>query len=128
MDYGFRKELPGTSFDRAVDRVTALLKDEGFGILTSIDVKSTFKEKLDVEFKPYVILGACNPQLAHKALNADEAIGLLLPCNVVVAERGDGAEVAIIRPRAMLSIAGAPEVAEIAEEAEARLSRVFERL
>jgi uncharacterized protein (DUF302 family) len=123
-----RKELPGTSFDAAVERVTAALKDEGFGVLTTIDVKATMKEKLDVDFKSYVILGACNPNLAHQALTMDDTIGLLLPCNVVVAETADGSEVAIARPRAMLSVAGEESMGDFADEAEARLSRVIEAL
>ncbi len=127
-DYGMRKELPGTSFDAAVERVTAALKDEGFGVLTTIDVKATMKEKLDVDFKSYVILGACNPNLAHQALTMDDTIGLLLPCNVVVAETADGSEVAIARPRAMLSVAGEESMGDFADEAEARLSRVIEAL
>ncbi len=127
-DYGLRKELPGTSFGDAVARVTESLKGEGFGVLTTIDVKATFKEKLDVDHRPYVILGACNPHLAHQALSTDETIGLLLPCNVVVAETESGSEVAIARPEAMLSIADIPQIRQVAEEAEARLRRVFELL
>jgi uncharacterized protein (DUF302 family) len=128
-DYGLRKELPGTSFSDAIDRVTAALKGEGFGVLTTIDIKATLKEKIDVEHRPYVILGACNPQLAHQALSMDDTIGLLLPCNVVVAETEGGSEVAIARPHAMLSIAGGGEgFGEFADEAEARLTRVLEKL
>lgn len=127
-DYGLRKELSGTPFDQAVERVTEALKSEGFGVLTTIDVRATFKEKLDVEYRPYVILGACNPQLAHQALTTDDTIGMLLPCNVVVAAIDDGAEVAIARPKAMLSIAGAEPLDAIAEEAEDRMSRVLENL
>lgn len=127
-DYGLRKELPGTPFDKAVDSVKEELKKEGFGVLTTIDVKATLKEKLDVEYRPYVILGACNPQLAHQALSTDDTIGMLLPCNVVVAATDDGSEVAIARPKAMLSIAGAEALGTFAEDAEVRLSRVLERL
>lgn len=127
-DYGMRKELPGTSFSEAVDRVTEQLKGEGFGILTTIDVRATLKEKLDVDFKPYVILGACNPQLAHQALTMDDTIGLLLPCNVVVAETETGAEVAIARPEAMLSIAGSQDIGTFAQEVESRLRRVLDAL
>lgn len=127
-DYGLRKELSGTPFDQAVERVTEALKGEGFGVLTEIDVQATFKEKLDVEYRPYVILGACNPQLAHQALSADDTIGLLLPCNVVVAATDDGSEVAIARPKAMLSIARSEPLGVIAEEAENRMTRVLERL
>jgi uncharacterized protein (DUF302 family) len=127
-DYGLWKELPGTSFDQAVEEVTEALKGEGFGVLTTIDVKATFKERLDVEHRPYVILGACNPQLAHQALSTDDTIGMLLPCNVVVAATDDGSEVAIARPKAMLSIAGEEALGRFAEEAETRLSRVMEKL
>jgi len=86
------------------------------------------KEKLDVEHRPYVILGACNPHLAHQALSMDDTIGLLLPCNVVVAETADGSEVAIARPKAMLAIAGEQALGTFAEEAETRLSRVLDSL
>jgi uncharacterized protein (DUF302 family) len=127
-DYGLRKDLPGTPFDQAVESVTKALKGEGFGVLTTIDVKATMKEKLDVEHRPYVILGACNPHLAHQALSMDDTIGLLLPCNVVVAETADGSEVAIARPKAMLAIAGEQALGTFAEEAETRLSRVLESL
>jgi uncharacterized protein (DUF302 family) len=127
-DYGLRRDLPGTSFTEAVERTTRALKDEGFGVLTTVDVKATLKEKLDVDHRPYVILGACNPPLAHRALATDDTIGLLLPCNVVVAETENGSEVAIARPKAMLSIANNAEILPIAEEAEARLSRALERL
>lgn len=127
-DYGMRKELPRTPFDKAVERVTASLKEEGFGILTTIDVKATLKEKLDVDFKPYVILGACNPSLAHQVLTTDDTIGLLLPCNVVVAEMEGGSEVSIARPRAMFSIVDIPEARGFADEAEERLSRALARL
>ena len=124
-DYGLRKEMPGTPYGEAVERVTAALKAEGFGVLTSIDVKATLKEKIDVDFRPYVILGACNPQLANQALSQDDTIGLLLPCNVVVAETADGSEVAIAKPTAMLSIAGEAAMGGFADEAEARLTRVL---
>jgi uncharacterized protein (DUF302 family) len=128
-DYGMRKELRGTPFGEAVEKVTQALKLEGFGVLTTIDVKATMKEKLDVDHKPYVILGACNPNLAHQALTMDDTLGLLLPCNVVVAETDAGSEVAIARPNAMLAIAGGEEAfSQFADEAEARLGRVLERI
>jgi len=127
-EYGLRKELPGTSFADAVEQVTAALKGEGFGVLTTIDVKATMKEKIDVDFKPYIILGACNPHLAHQALSQDDTIGLLLPCNVVVAETDAGAEVAIAKPTATLSIAGEEALGSFADEAEARLSRALDQL
>ncbi len=126
--YGLRKELPAVPYRAAVERVAEALKDEGFGILTTIDVKSTLKEKLDVDYKPYVILGACNPELAHRALTADDNIGLLLPCNVVVTETETGSEVAIARPESVLAMADSPDVTPIAKEAESRLRRVLEQL
>ena len=86
MDYGFSKTV-SMSYDDAVEKVTSELKKEGFGVLTSIDVKDTLKKKIDVDFKKYIILGACNPTLAHKALQSEEELGLLLPCNVLVYER-----------------------------------------
>lgn len=128
VNYGIRKELPETSYDRAVERVTEALGEEGFGVLTSIDVKTTLKEKLDAEYKRYVILGACNPELAHEALNRDDNIGLLLPCNVVVAERGGGSEVSAARPISVLEVADNPAIRSVAEEAEERLRRVVDSL
>ena len=127
-NYGLRKELQDTPFSDALARVTESLKMEGFGVLTTIDIKATLKEKLDVEHRPYTILGACNPQLASQALSTDDTIGLLLPCNVVVAQTETGSEVAIARPMSMLSVAENPDILPIAKEAEARLSRVLDRL
>jgi len=94
------------SFDEAIETVTALLKDEGFGVLTEIDVKDTLKKKLDVDFKKYRILGACNPQFAHKALTAEDKIGVMLPCNVIVEEHEDGkVEVSAVDPVASMQAA-----------------------
>ena len=106
------------------------MTEQGFGVLTEIDVKKTLKEKLDVEFRPYVILGACNPALARRALEADLGVGLLLPCNVVVYDNGDGTStVAAIDPMAALGIVGDnPALATVAHEAQGRLSAVVERL
>lgn len=126
--YGIRKELPETGYEEAVERVTEALGEEGFGVLTTIDVRSTLREKLDAEYKRYVILGACNPELAHRALTRDDNVGLLLPCNVVVAERNGGSEVSAGRPEAILDVAGNPELRPVAEEAEARLRRVVDSL
>jgi uncharacterized protein (DUF302 family) len=128
VSYAFRRELPGTSYDEAISRVESALKEQGFGILTRIDVRQTLKEKIDVDFRPYIILGACNPGLAHRALSADDSVGLLLPCNVVVAETDDGAEVGFARPRAMLGIADLPQVRPVADEAEGLLRRVCDSL
>ena len=113
------------SIEAALEAATAALKDEGFGVLTKIDVQATLKEKLGESFDPYLILGACNPSLAHRALTADSDIGLLLPCNVTLHETGGETMVAIIDPNAMLAAAGGnAAVTEIAREASARLTRV----
>ncbi len=112
-------------FEAALARVTDALKAEGFGVLTEIDVKDTLKKKLNVEFRKYKILGACNPPLAYRALSAAPEIGLLLPCNVTVQQLEDGStEVSIIDPLAMMGFVGKPELEPIAEEARARLERV----
>ncbi len=122
-----RLDLP---YDEAVDRVRQALAAEGFGVLTEIDVKSTFKEKLDVDFRPYIILGACNPSLAHQALSAEADIGLLLPCNVIVYQADDPDEsiVAAIDPVVQLGVTGNDEVAPLAEEVKSRLVRVLEAI
>ena len=117
-------------YDEAVDRVRQALAAEGFGVLTEIDVKSTFKQKLDVDFRPYIILGACNPPLAHQALSAEADIGLLLPCNVIVYQSDDPDEsvVAAIDPVVQLGVTGNDEVAPLAEEVKSRLVRVLEAI
>ena len=125
--YGFRKYLD-IPYTEAITRVTEALKEEGFGILTTIDVKDTLKKKLNVDSKPYVILGACNPHLAHQALTVEPEIGLLLPCNVIVYEEGAGSVVAIVDPQAMLGVVGNPALEAIAQEARTRLERVLEVL
>ena len=118
-----------TDFETAIQRVTDALKVEGFGVLTEIDVKATLKKKIDVDFRPYKILGACNPPLAHKALTADAQVGLLLPCNVVVSQEDDGViQVSIIDPISMLGIVSTPGVEPVAIEARARLERVAKSL
>ncbi|MFC1640300.1 DUF302 domain-containing protein [Gemmatimonadota bacterium] len=127
--YGLAKELPDLSYDDAVSRTTEALKGEGFGILTSIDVKATMKEKLDVDFPRYVILGACNPPLAHKALSAEPLIGLLLPCNVVVMEREEGGSViSAFKPTEGFSLVDNAGVQPLAAEVEERLVRVLEAI
>lgn len=126
MRYGFEKHLAGTAFDQAVESVTAALKNEGFGVLTQIDVKNVLKQKLGVDFRRYVILGACNPNLSHRALSAEPEIGLLLPCNVVVQDApGGGVLISIADPKAMFSVTGNAALAPVVEEADARLRRVI---
>jgi uncharacterized protein (DUF302 family) len=123
--YGFGKTV-GVSFAEAVDRVTAALGAEGFGVLSDIDVAATLKKKLDRDTPPYRILGACNPPFAHRALEAEPSIGLLLPCNVVVRQDAAGAvHVEFMDPIAMLALVERPEVAELATEVRARLERVM---
>lgn len=126
--YAMRRELSGTTYSEAVERVTEALATEGFGVLTSIDIRETFKKKLDVDFRPYLIIGACNPHLAHQALSDEPSIGLLLPCNVVVEETDDGVTVSIARPQAMMGIAESGKLQAVADEAEERLSRVLRKV
>jgi len=126
--YGFNVKVKD-SFDGAVQRVTEELQKEGFGVLTEIDVKATMKKKLDIDHKPYKILGACNPKLAHQALSADPDIGLLLPCNVVVREDDDGSiTVAFMDPATVLKLVEKEGVAQLAEEVRGRLQRVSKAL
>lgn len=123
-EMGFRAEL-NVTLDDAIDQVRETLKSEGFGILTTIDVRATLKEKIDVDFIPYVILGACNPGIAHRALTEDNQIGLLLPCNVTVFEEAGRSIVTIANPEVMLSFgAGNENLTAIAAEAAEKLRRV----
>ena len=126
-DYALRAKLD-LPYEQAVETVTTALKQEGFGVLTEIDVKATLKKKLDVDFRRYVILGACNPPLANRALNADLDVGLLLPCNVIVYEDGNGSVVSIIDPIAMLQTIKNAELEAVAHDARSRLQRVIAAL
>jgi uncharacterized protein (DUF302 family) len=126
--YGFGVDSPLT-VEQAEARVRELLRDEGFGVLTEIDVRSTLREKLGVDFRPYRILGACNPPLAHRALEAEAGIGLLLPCNVVVeAGPAGGSRVSFLDPQTALGLVGNPRLEPIAADAARRLRRVAARL
>lgn len=129
VPYAISKRLSATTIDAARPKVEAALKAEGFGVLTEIDVQATLKKKLDMETTPYVILGACNPQLAHQAISGNPAIGLLLPCNVVLAADGDDVIVSAASPRAMFSITGKDAAtAQVAEQAEERIRRAVAAL
>lgn len=128
VSYGYTRTLRGVGYDDALSRITDALKKEGFGVLTSIDVKETLKQKLGVEFQRYVILGACNPQLAHRALSLDPGVGLLLPCNVVVSESPEGAVVQVMKPEAMLGLIQTKGIKPIADEADARLRRALDHV
>jgi len=125
MSYYLAKtvDLP---FDEAIDRITAALADQGFGILTEIDVRATLKKKLDVDFPAYRILGACNPPFAHRALQAEDKIGTMLPCNVIVQERDGTVEVAAIDPVASMQAVGNPALADLAREVRERLRLALE--
>ena len=126
--YGYTVHLRDVSFDEARRRITDALKQEGFGVLTEIDVQATLKAKLDQEFRPYVILGACNPHLAHRALQAELGIGLLLPCNVCVWEEDGGSVVSIARPDAMFELVKNGALQPIVEDADQRLRRALEQV
>ena len=128
-EYGFTRQFEGVAFEDARRRIEAALKEEGFGVLTEIDVKATLKTKLNAEFPNYVILGACNPTLAHQALSMDPGIGLLLPCNVVVRQDDEGnAVVSILDPEAMLKVAPHSSGLEgPMREARERLQRALDR-
>ena len=128
MSYYFSKTL-GISFDEALVRVTEELKKEGFGILTEIDVKETMKKKMNVDFRKYKILGACNPPLAHKAMQTEDKIGTMLPCNVIVQEMSEGQiEVAAIDPVASMQAVENPKLQDVADQVRVKLKRVIDSL
>ncbi len=127
MQYGFSKtiDLP---YEQAIEKVTAELKKEGFGVLTSIDIKETLKQKINVDFKKYAILGACNPPIAHRALQEEEELGLLLPCNVIVYEKDDKTRVSIFDPMVMTWIMENDNMKPIATEVQEKLQRVLQAI
>jgi len=127
MQYGFSKTVD-MPFEQTIEKVTAELKKEGFGVLTSIDVKDTLKQKINVDFKKYTILGACNPPIAHKALQEEEEIGLLLPCNVIVYEKDGKTRVSIFDPMVMTWIVENDQMKPIATEVQERLQRVLKAI
>jgi uncharacterized protein (DUF302 family) len=127
MQYGFSKTVD-VSYEQAIEKVTAELKKEGFGVLTFIDVKETLKQKINVDFKKYAILGACNPPIAHKALQEEEELGLLLPCNVIVYEKEGKTRVSIFDPMVMTWILENDQMKPIATEVQERLQRVLKAI
>lgn len=128
MNYSYSAMVKG-EFEEVIERVTEELKKDGFGVLTQIDVTKTLKEKIDVDFKKYRILGACNPHFAHKALTHEEKIGVMLPCNVIVVEAGEGTfEVTAVSPMASMQAVGNEELGAIALEVEEKLKSVINRL
>ena len=127
-DFGIRVTL-NVPYEAAIEKATAALKEEGFGVLTEIDVKGTLKKKLDADFRRYVILGACNPKLAYQALQNELEIGLLLPCNVIVYETDEGqSTISIIDPLSMMGVVESEPLLQVADQAKARLTRVKEKL
>ena len=124
MEYGFSKTID-LGFDEAISKVTDELKKEGFGVLTTIDVKDTLKKKINVDFKKYTILGACNPPIAHRALQAEEELGLLLPCNVIVYEKDNKTTVSFFDPMVMSKLIDNKKMEPIAKEVKEKLQRVF---
>ena len=126
VPYGYTRELRGAAFEQVIERTTQALKNEGFGVLTTIDVKDTLKKKIGADFRRYVILGACNPHLAHRALGKELGIGLLLPCNVTVFE-GDEGQVVVqfIKPQSMFEVVRTSGLEPVVEEADARLKRAL---
>ncbi len=128
MSYYFARTFDW-DFNEAIDQVTAALKEEGFGVLTEIDVKETLKKKLDVNFRNYRILGACNPPFAHQALEAEDKIGAMLPCNVIVQDAGNGkVEIAAVDPIASMQAIDNPELNNVAEKVRNKLRHVIDRL
>lgn len=128
MKYYHSTVLKNKSFDQAIDLITESLKEEGFGILTEIDIKETMKKKMNVDFRPYKILGACNPPFAYKALLAEDKIGAMLPCNVIVQQLDEGVEIAAVDPVASMQAVGNDSLSEIADEVRNKLKKAVDNL
>lgn len=128
MSYYFNKTISGQSFEQTIELVKEALKKEGFGIITEINIKDTFKNKLDVDFRNYRILGACSPKHAHAAISSEDKIGLFLPCNVIVQDVPGGVEVAAVDPIASMMAVSNPGLGQVAQEVQVRLRRVIEAL
>lgn len=129
MSYYISTTLKNTSFEDAIERTTAALKEEGFGVLTEIDIKATLKKKLGADFYNYTILGACNPQMAHQALQAENKIGTMLPCNVIVQEREPGTvEISAVDPAASMMAVENDSLAEIAKDVQKKLTKVIKSI
>ena len=129
MSYHISKTLQNTNFNKAIEKTTAILKEEGFGVLTEIDIKDTLKKKIDADFKNYKILGACNPQLAHQALQAEDKIGLMLPCNVIVEQHENGdVEVSAVDPIASMQAVDNDSLGSVASQVQQKLKTVIEKL
>lgn len=129
MDYYFKKELHNIGFEQAIAQTTEALKKEGFGVLTEIDIKATLKKKLDVDFRNYKILGACNPEFAYQALLAEDTIGTMLPCNVIVQEKNTGTiEISAVDPAASMQAVANDALNDIAGEVRDKLKRMIESL
>jgi uncharacterized protein (DUF302 family) len=127
VSYYFSKKST-LGFEEAIEKVTEALKSEGFGILTEIDVKETLKKKLDVDFRPYKILGACNPPFAYQALQAEDKVGIMLPCNVIVQEKENGVEIAAVDPVASMQAIDNPKLGKIADEIRLKLRRAIDSI
>lgn len=124
MNYGYSKEI-NINYEAAIEKVTELLKENGFGVLTTIDVKETLKKKIDVDFDKYIILGACNPPFAYEALSAEDTVGLLMPCNVVVHEKAGKVKISIFNPMVIAQVSDNPKLKELSEKLNERIQTVL---
>jgi uncharacterized protein (DUF302 family) len=127
MNYGYSKET-NLSYETSIERATELLKENGFGVLTTIDVKDTLKKKLDVDFDKYIILGACNPPFAYEALSAEDTIGLLMPCNVVVHEKNGKVKISVFNPMVIAQVSDNPKLKELSEKLNDKIQTVLSNI